>query len=62
MKPIEERPEWKLHEIENSALTADQVFTQVGVMLFVLHQFEKNMRLCTALLQAAAMGNTDDYG
>jgi len=58
--PSKITPPWKLYELENGLLTEDQVFTQVGVMLFTLHQFEKSMRLCTAILQSAAMSDTDD--
>ena len=58
--PSKITPQWKLYEVENGLLTEDQVFTQVGVMLFTLHQFEKSMRLCTAILQSAAMSETDD--
>ncbi|MCX6982887.1 MAG: hypothetical protein NTV08_19360 [Verrucomicrobia bacterium] len=55
-------PQWKLYEVENGLLTEDQVFTQVGAMLFTLHQFEKSMKLCAAILQSAAMSKTDDIG
>ena len=51
---------WKKYELENGPLTEDQVLTQVGMMLFLLHQFEQTMRLCTALLQTAAMSKIDD--
>src|ERR1700683_5540952 len=53
-------PPWKLYELENGSLTADQVFIQLGVMVFLLHRFEQNISLCTAFLQTAAFSNTDD--
>ena len=53
-------PPWKLYELENGPFTEDEVFIRVGVTLFTLHQFELTLRVCTAMMQSAALSDKDD--